>query len=69
MSRQAFDAAVKAHGVWLPEDVFLSLVPAEVRTPHVTADDMADHLDILTFSSATGTLYRTEDLKAALGYR
>jgi hypothetical protein len=27
-----------------------------------------DELDILTFSGATGTKYRAEDLKAALSY-
>lgn len=68
MSREDFDAALKEHGAWLPEDVFLSLFPAGFNPRVSSAEDLADELDILTFSGATGTRYRTEDLKAALGY-
>lgn len=68
MNRQDFDQAVKDHGVWLPEDTFLSLFPVGVRIHHAAAEDLADDLDILSVHSSTGTLYRTEDLKAALGY-
>ena len=68
MNRKAFDAAVKEHGAWLPEDVFLSLFPAGFSPRVATVEDLADELDILTFSGATGTKYRAEDLKAALGY-
>ena len=68
MNRKAFDDAVKEHGVWLPEDVFLSLFPAGFSPRVATVEDLADELDILTFSGATGTTYRAADLKAALGY-
>lgn len=68
MNRKAFDDAVKEHGVWLPEDVFLSLFPAGFSPRVATVEDLADELDILTFSGATGTKYRAADLKAALGY-
>lgn len=61
MNRKALDDAVKEHGAWLPEKVFLSLVPAGGRG---AAEDIADELDILTVSSVTGTLYRAEDLKS-----
>ena len=68
MNRKAFDAAVKEHGVWLPEHVFLSLFPAGFSPRVATVEDLADELDILTFSGATGTKYRAEDVKTALGY-
>lgn len=66
--RKAFDAAVKEHGAWLPEDVFLSLFPVGFSPLVATVEDLADELDVLTFSGATGTKYRASDLKAALGY-
>jgi hypothetical protein len=68
MNRKAFDDAVREHGVWLPEDVFLSLFPAGFSPRVATVEDLADELDILTFSGATGTKYRAADVKAALGY-
>ncbi len=60
MNRADFDRAVREHGVWLPERVFLSLV-RDGRPG--TAEDIADDLDVLTVASVTGTLYRAEDLK------
>lgn len=68
MNRQAFDRAVKEHGTWLPAHAFLALLPATLRTPGGSAEDLADELDIIAVGGATGTRYRTEDLKAALGY-
>jgi hypothetical protein len=68
MNRKAFDDAVREYGVWLPEDVFLSLFPAGFSPRVATVEDLADELDILTFSGATGTKYRAADVKAALGY-
>jgi hypothetical protein len=47
---------------------FLSLFPAGFSPRVATVEDLADELDILTFSGATGTKYRAEDVKAALGY-
>jgi hypothetical protein len=67
MNRKAFDDAVKEHGVWLPEDAFLSLFPVGVSVRVSTAEELAEELDILTFSGATGTKYRAADLKACLG--
>jgi len=68
MSRKAFGAAVNEHGVWLPEDVFLSLLPVGINPRIASVDDLAHELDVMTVSGATGTRYRAQDLKAALGY-
>jgi hypothetical protein len=70
MNREAFDAAVKQHGAWLPEGVFLSLIPAGVVILRASGiEELAEELDVMTVGGATGTKYRAEDLKAALGYR
>lgn len=68
MNRKAFDRAVRDHGVWLPENVFLSLIPVGVSPHSASVEDLADELDIMTVSGATGTRYRAQDLKTALGY-
>ena len=68
MNRKAVDAAVKEHGVWLPEAVFLSLVPASARPRAFTVEELAEELDVMTVSGATGTRFRAQDLKAVLGY-
>lgn len=68
MNRAAFDAAVKDHGVWLPEDVFLSLFPTGFNPSVSSVEEFAEELDVMTVSGATGTKYRAQDLKAALGY-
>lgn len=68
MNRQAFDRAVKEYGAWLPAHAFLTLVPTNLRVPGASAEDIADDLDIIAVGGATGARYRTEDLKAALGY-
>lgn len=68
MNRKAFDAAVKEHGAWLPEDVFLSLFPAGFSPRVSTVEELAEELDVMTVSGATGTKYRAADVKAALGY-
>lgn len=68
MNRKAFDAAVKEHGTWLPERTFLSLVPAGMNPHAATAEEIAEELDVMTVGGATGTRFRTQDLKTALGY-
>jgi hypothetical protein len=68
MNRKAFDDAVKEHGVWLPADVFLSLLPAGFSPRVSSVEELAEELDVMTVSGATGTAYRAQDLKAALGY-
>ena len=68
MNRKAFDQAVKEHGAWLPEDVFLALLPAGFSPRVASVEELAEELDVMTTSGATGTKYRTQDLKAALGY-
>ncbi|MBG0738765.1 hypothetical protein IV500_04945 [Paeniglutamicibacter antarcticus] len=65
--REAFDRAVQEHGAWLPEGVFLDLVlasPAADRLPATSAEEM----EVLTFGGATGTKYRSADVKTALGF-
>jgi hypothetical protein len=68
MNRKAFDAAVKEHGAWLPEGAFLSLFPAGFNPRVATVEELAEELDVMTTSGATGTKYRSQDVKAALGY-
>jgi hypothetical protein len=68
MNRADLDRAVKEHGAWLPENVFLSLFPAGFSPRVSSIEELAEELDVMTVSGATGTLYRASDLKAALGY-
>lgn len=68
MNRKAFDAAVKEHGAWLPEGVFLSLIPVAAMPRVSSVEELAEELDVMTVSGATGRKYRAQDLKAALGY-
>lgn len=68
MNRKAFDDAVKEHGAWLPADVFLSLVPAGALLRVADVEELAEELDVMTVSGATGTKYRAQDLKVALSY-
>lgn len=68
MNRKTFDHALKEHGAWLPEDVFLSLLPAGFSPRVASVEELAEELDVMTVSGATGTKYRTADVKAALGY-
>jgi hypothetical protein len=68
MNRKAFDAAVKEHGAWLPEGIFLSLIPVTVMPRVSSVEELAEELDVMAVSGATGTKYRSQDLKAALGY-
>lgn len=68
MNRKAFDDAVKEHGAWLPENVFLALLPAGFSPRVSDVEELAEELDVMTTGGATGTRYRAQDLKAALGY-
>lgn len=68
MNRKAFDDAVKEHGAWLPGDVFLALIPTGALPRVATVEELAEELDVMTVSGATGTKYRAQDLKVALGY-
>lgn len=68
MNRKTFDDAVKEHGAWLPRDVFLALIPAGALLRVATVEELAEELDVMTVSGVSGTKYRAQDLKAALGY-
>lgn len=53
MNRKGFDAAVKERGVWLPEAVFLSLLPPGFsRTGSI--EELAEELEAMTLSGAIG---------------